>query len=61
MFFVMFFIVLGCGCVPKMGAASLVGFIAGVLSTLMSMICGCLGSATVRAVVRWLKTNKLIA
>jgi hypothetical protein len=28
MFFVMFFILLGCGCVPKMGAASLVGLIA---------------------------------
>ncbi|WAC07749.1 MAG: hypothetical protein OS130_00685 [Thermodesulfobacteriota bacterium] len=37
MFFVMFFILLGRGCVPKMGAASLVGLIAGVLSTLMGL------------------------
>jgi hypothetical protein len=37
MFFTMFFILLGRGCVPKMGAASLVGLIAGVLSTLLGL------------------------
>jgi len=37
MFFTMFFLLLGRGCVPKMGAASLVGLIAGLLSTLLGL------------------------
>ena len=37
MFFVMFFLILGRGCVPRNGAATLVGLIAGVMCTLLGM------------------------
>jgi hypothetical protein len=37
MFFTMFFLILGRGCVPKMGAATLVGLLAGLLCTLLGM------------------------
>ena len=37
MFFVMFFLILGRGCVQRNGAATLVGLIAGVMCTLLGM------------------------
>jgi hypothetical protein len=37
MFFTMFFLILGKGCVPKIGAATLMGLLAGLLSTLLGM------------------------
>ena len=37
MFFTMFFLILGRGCVPKLGAATLVGLLAGLLCTLLGM------------------------
>ena len=37
MFFTMFFLILGKGCVPKIGAATLMGVLAGLLCTLLGM------------------------
>ena len=37
MFFTMFFLILGRGCVPRLGAATLVGLVAGLLCTLLGM------------------------
>ena len=37
MFFTMFFLILGRGCVPRLGAATLVGLLAGLLCTLLGM------------------------
>ena len=37
MFFTMFFLILGRGCVPRFGAATLVGIVAGLLCTLLGM------------------------
>ncbi|MCF8120506.1 MAG: hypothetical protein K9L83_09890 [Deltaproteobacteria bacterium] len=37
MFFTMFFMILGRGCVPRLGAATLVGLVAGLLTTLLGM------------------------
>jgi hypothetical protein len=37
MFFTMFFLILGRGCVPRLGAATLVGLLAGFLCTLLGM------------------------
>lgn len=37
MFFTLFFIILGRGCVPRLGAATLVGLVAGLLCTLLGM------------------------
>jgi len=37
MFFTMFFLILGRGCVPRLGAATLVGIVAGLLCTLLGM------------------------
>jgi len=37
MFFTMFFLILGKGCVPKLGAATLMGILAGLLCTLLGM------------------------
>ena len=37
MFFIMFFLILGRGCVPRTGAATLVGLIAGIISTMLGM------------------------
>ncbi len=37
MFFTMFFLILGRGCVPRLGAAMLVGLLAGLLCTLLGM------------------------
>ncbi len=37
MLFTMFFLILGRGCVPKMGAATLTGILAGLLCTLLGM------------------------
>ncbi len=37
MFFTMFFLILGKGCVPKVGAATLMGILAGLLCTLLGM------------------------
>jgi hypothetical protein len=37
MFFTMFFLMLGRACVPKKGAATLIGLIAGILGTLLGM------------------------
>jgi hypothetical protein len=37
MFFTMFFLILGRGCVPRLGAATLVGLLAGLISTLLGM------------------------
>lgn len=37
MFFTMFFLILGRGCVPKIGAATLMGILAGFICTLLGM------------------------
>jgi len=37
MFFTMFFLILGKGCVPKIGAATLMGLLAGLICTLLGM------------------------
>jgi len=37
MFFTMFFLILARGCVPRLGAATLVGLVAGLLCTLLGM------------------------
>ena len=37
MFFIMFFLILGRGCVQRMGAATLVGLIAGIMCTMLGM------------------------
>ena len=37
MFFTMFFLILGRGCVPRLGAATLVALVAGLLCTLLGM------------------------
>ena len=37
MFFIMFFLILGRGCVQRLGAATLVGLIAGIMCTMLGM------------------------